>query len=54
MRSDRFECLDQDIVKKQRKRFEILEERVKQMLEQKSLNGGDTKFNTKQLKDLMD
>jgi hypothetical protein len=37
----RFELLEQDIVLKQRRRFEQLEVEVKVLLEQKALNGGN-------------
>lgn len=36
----RVQNLNEDVVVKQRKRFEILEEKVKEMLEQKTLSGG--------------
>jgi hypothetical protein len=41
MMTNRLQLLDQDIVVKQRKRFEQLEEEVKILLEQKALNGGN-------------
>jgi len=43
----RQELLDQDIVLKQRKRFEQLEEEVKILLEQKALNGGNKAITNK-------
>ena len=45
--SRRNELLDQDIVLKQRKRFEQLETEVKILLEQKALNGGNKQITTK-------
>lgn len=43
----RIENLDSDVVVKQRARFELLEEKVKQMLEQKALSGGNNQITTK-------
>ena len=37
----RSENLDQDIVVKQRHRFEVLEEKVKTLLEERTLSGGN-------------
>lgn len=51
--NERIEYLDKDIVRKQRKRFAALEEKVKQMLEEQSLSGGNTGFGTKKLKQLV-
>jgi len=39
-RLERMDYLDKDIVRKQRRRFMILEEKVKQIQEQKTLSGG--------------
>ena len=50
----RVDYLDKDIVLKQRKRFEQLEEEVKILLEQKALNGGNRGKTNKQLKQIMD
>lgn len=52
--SKRFDLLEQDIVLKQRKRFEQLEVEVKILLEQKALNGGNNQITVKQLKSIMD
>ena len=49
----RKENLNQDIVVKQRKRFMILEEKVKQMLESRTLSGGENRITTKQLQKIM-
>jgi len=49
MLKSRVENLSLDIVQKQRKRFMVLEEKVKQMLESKTLSGGENKITTKQL-----
>lgn len=54
MINKRTELLDQDIVLKQRKRFEQLEEEVKILLEQKALNGGNKVITNKQLKQIME
>jgi len=54
MVNKRTELLDQDIVLKQRKRFEQLEEEVKILLEQKALNGGNKAITNKQLKQIME
>jgi hypothetical protein len=43
----RKENLNQDIVVKQRKRFMILEEKVKQMLESRTLSGGENRITSK-------
>ena len=43
----RLENLASDVVEKQRKRFLVLEEKVKQMLETKTLSGGENKITTK-------
>ena len=51
--NERLEYLDKDIVRKQRKRFAALEERVKQMLEQQSLSGGNASLGTKKLQQLV-
>jgi len=51
--NERLEYLDKDIVRKQRKRFAALEERVKQMLEQQSLSGGNATLGTKKLQQLV-
>ena len=45
--------LDSDIVVKQRQRFEVLEERVKTLLEERTLSGGNNQITTKQLSKLM-
>ncbi len=39
--TERTEYLDKDIVRKQRKRFQVLEEKVQQMQEDKSISGGN-------------
>ena len=39
--TERSEYLDKDIVRKQRKRFQVLEEKVQQMQEDKSISGGN-------------
>jgi len=49
MLKSRVDNLSQDIVDKQRKRFIVLEEKVKQMLESKTLSGGENKITVKQL-----
>jgi hypothetical protein len=54
MITKRTELLDQDIVLKQRKRFEQLEEEVKILLEQKALNGGNKAITNRQLKQIME
>jgi len=51
--NERLEYLDKDIVRKQRKRFAALEERVKQMLEQQSLNGGNGTLGPRKLQQLV-
>ena len=54
MMTNRLSLLNQDIVVKQRKRFEQLEEEVKILLEQKALNGGNKGITNKQLKQIME
>lgn len=54
MIKNREDLLDKDIVLKQRKRFEQLEEEVKILLEQKALNGGNKGITNKQLKSIME
>lgn len=49
----RVKNLDSDIVVKQRQRFELLEERVKTLLEERTLSGGNNQITTKQLSKLM-
>ncbi len=39
--------LDQDIVVKQRQRFELLEEKVKTLLEERTLSGGSNQITAK-------
>ncbi len=39
--TERTEYLDKDIVRKQRKRFQALEDKVQQMQEDKSISGGN-------------
>jgi hypothetical protein len=51
--NERLEYLNKDIVRKQRKRFAALEDRVKQMLEQQSLTGGNQTLGTKKLQQLV-
>jgi hypothetical protein len=51
--SKRLENLDSDIVVKQRHRFEVLEEKVKTMLEQKALSDGNNQVTAKQLNAIM-
>ena len=50
---ERLEYLDKDIVRKQRKRFNILEEKVKIMVEQKSISGGNKTLDMKKLHEAM-
>ena len=47
--NERLEYLNKDIVRKQRKRFAALEEKVKQMLEQQALSGGNSTLGVKKL-----
>ena len=47
--TERLEYLEKDIVRKQRKRFAVLEEKVKQLQEEKSLSGGNQQFNIEKL-----
>ena len=49
----RVDNLNQDIVVKQRQRFELLEDKVKTMLEKKALSDGNNQVTTKQLKQIM-
>jgi hypothetical protein len=51
--NERLEYLEKDIVRKQRKRFAALEDRVKQMLEQQSLSGGNATLGTRKLQQLV-
>jgi hypothetical protein len=51
--NERLEYLDKDIVRKQRKRFAALEERVKQMLESQTLSGGNGTLGPKKLQQLV-
>jgi hypothetical protein len=48
-RFERVDYLEKDIVRKQRRRFMILEEKVKQMQEQKALSGGQKTFDIRRL-----
>ena len=50
---NRVRNLDSDIVVKQRQRFELLEEKVKTLLEQRTLSGGNNQITTNQLQKLM-
>lgn len=43
----RTENLDEDIVVKQRQRFELLEEKVKTLLEERTLSGGNNQITNK-------
>ena len=43
----RTENLDSDIVVKQRQRFELLEDKVKTLLEERTLSGGNNQITTK-------
>ena len=52
--AERLEYLDKDIVRKQRRRFQMLEEKVQQMQEQKQMTGGNQTVNMKQLDELLD
>ena len=52
-KNERLEYLNKDIIRKQRKRFAALEERVKHMLEQQSLSGGNATMGTKRLQQLV-
>lgn len=47
--SERLEYLEKDIVRKQRRRFNALEEKVQQLQEQKSISGGNVTFNIEKL-----
>lgn len=49
----RIRNLDEDIVIKQRERFQQLEEKVKIMLEQKALNGGNNQITPAQLQKIL-
>ena len=49
----RVQNLDSDIVVKQRQRFELLEEKVKTLLEERTLSGGNNQITTKQLSKIM-
>lgn len=51
--NERIGYLEKDIVRKQRIRFEALEERVKQMLEQQTLNGGNVTLGPRKLQQLI-
>ena len=51
--NERLEHLNKDIVRKQRKRFATLEEKVKTMLEQQTLSGGSATLGTKKLQQLV-
>ena len=50
---NRTKNLESDIVVKQRHRFELLEEKVKTLLEERSLSGGSNQITSKQLQKLM-
>ena len=50
---ERIEHLENDVVTKQRSRFELLEARVKDLLEERALSGGNTQMNARQLKRIM-
>jgi hypothetical protein len=52
--SGRVTNLNQDIVVKQRQRFELLEDKVKTLLEQKALSDGNNQVTVKQLKRIVD
>jgi len=52
--NERIDYLEKDIVRSQRQRFNELEEKVKVLLEQKSIAGHqNSTMNTKKIKDLM-
>lgn len=46
---ERLEYLDKDIVRKQRRRFNVLEEKVAQLQEDKTISGGNKTMNIEQL-----
>jgi hypothetical protein len=46
---ERIEYLDKDIVRKQRRRFNVLEEKVAQLQEDKTISGGNKVMNIEQL-----
>lgn len=46
---ERIEYLDKDIVRKQRRRFNLLEEKVAQMQEDNTISGGNKQGNLEQL-----
>lgn len=50
---NRISNLNEDIVIKQRERFQQLEEKVKIMLEQKALNGGNNQITAAQLQKIL-
>lgn len=51
--NERLEYLDKDVVRKQRKRFAALEEKVKQILEEQSLTGGNASLGPRKLQQLV-
>lgn len=51
--NERIGYLQKDIVRKQRKRFDTLEQKVQQMLEQQSLSGGNATLGPKKLQQLV-
>jgi hypothetical protein len=51
--NERIGYLQKDIVRKQRKRFDTLEQKVQQMLEQQSLTGGNNTLGPKKLQQLV-
>lgn len=51
--TERTEYLDKDIVRKQRKRFQVLEEKVQQLQEDKSISGGNKVTDIEKLMDTL-
>lgn len=51
--NERIGYLEKDIVRKQRIRFEALETRVKEMIEQETLNGGNVSLGPRRLRQLI-
>ena len=47
--TERLEYLDKDVVRKQRRRFNALEDKVQQLQEQKSISGGNVTLNIEKL-----
>ena len=51
--TERTEYLDKDIVRKQRKRFQVLEEKVQQLQEDKSMSGGNKVTDIEKLRETL-